>query len=250
MELEKYDLALNYAAKCYNMLQVQDPRLECMLGKIYYKKGDLKKSSYFYSEAFKKAVSPDDLADMIEVFFMNKEYKKVISATCRYDYYDEMQNAKVHYICASAFLNLRKYDDSRAELETASTILSADENLPIDFAEEREIIDEAEQGKYKTFGIEDYIDYELTDEEYMIAQYLDENVEQANKVFETIKTNKDNYTENLKYLLSVTKALFQSYDFDRALDLCSKIDEIFDTEFLSEKDAKVMRKMINNLKRI
>ena len=250
MELEKYDVALNYAAKCHNMLEIKNPRIECILGKIYYMKNDLAKADYFYNEALKDPVSPDDLADMIEVFFKNKEYEKVIFAVQRFDYYDAMQNTKVHYIAAASYLNLGKYDDARNELDLCTTIVSADDNLPIEFAEEREIITEAEKGKKVSFGIEDYVDYDLTDEEYLICEYLDQNITEAERVFDIIETDKENYAYNLKYLLSVTKALFQSYDFDKALEFCERIDEVFDTKLLSKEDAKVMKKMINNLKRI
>ncbi len=250
MEMDKYDLALNYAAKCYNMLIIKNPRIECILGKIYYTKGDLDKADRFYSDAFGNPVSPDDLADMIEVFFEKGEYVKVIGAVQRFDYYDAMQNAKVHYLAAAAYLKLGKYDDARNALQLCTTIVSADENLPIDYEEEREIIDEAENGEDKSFGLEDYVDYESTDEECLIAQYLDQNVIEAEKVFDIIKTDKENYSENLKYLLSVTKALFQSYDFDKGLEFCERLDEVFDTKLLSKEDAKVMKKIINNLKRI
>ena len=251
MELGKFDLAKNYAAKCYNLLQIKNPRLLCMLGKIYYKTGDINRAEYFYDEAFKGTISPDDIEDMILVYYENKAYQKVINALGRYDYYMSNQNAKLHYIAASSYLKLKKYDDSRNELETCTLILDADDNLPIEFAEERRIIDEAEKGKDKTFGLDDYVDYEITDEEYLISQYLDENVDQAYKVLDGLETSTStNYTQDLKYILSVTKILFQACDFDRALEFCEKIDNVFDTKLLSKEDAKTLSKMLNNLKRI
>ena len=250
IEFEKYDLALNYAAKCYNMLAVKNPRIECMLGKIYYMINDLSKSVYFYNEAFNNPVSPNDLADMIEVFFKNQEYKKVITAVNRFNYYDIMQNCKVHYLAAAAYLKLGKFEDSREELELCTTILSGDVNLPIEFVEEREIIDEAEAGEKVSFGLDDYVDYDITDEDFSICEFLDQNVKEAEKVFKIIKEDKENYSNNLKYLLTVTKALFQSYNFEKAGEFCKRIDDAFDTELLSQEDAKVMKKVINNLKRI
>ena len=250
LEISKYDEALNYAAKCYNMLKIKNPRVECILGKIYYMKNDLKKADHFYSEALNNPVSPDDLADMIEVFFKNKEYSKVIFAVKRFDYYDAMQNTKVHYIAAASYLKLGKFEDSRKELELCTTILSADENLPIEFYEEHKIIDEAEKGKNITFDLDDYVDYDATNEECLISEYLDQNIVEAEKVFDLVKNNKDNYANNLKYLLSVTKSLFQSYEFDKAMEFCKKLDDVFDVELLSNKDVKKKKKMINNLKRI
>ena len=70
------------------------------------------------------------------------------------------------------------------------------------------------------------------------------------KTFQITKKDPEEYTNNLKYLLSVTKVLFQSYDFDRGVEFCKKIDEVFDTKLLSKEDAKVMKKMINNLRRL
>jgi len=250
MNLEDYDTALNYAAKCYNMLKVENPRIACILGKIYYKKNDISKAAHFYSEAIKNPVSPDDLADMVEVFFKNGEYYKVLNAVERFDYYDAMQNSKVHYIAAATYLKLGKFNDSRKELEVCTDILTADDNLPIEFAEEREIIDDAEKGKNKSFGLDDYIDYNLTDDEYEISAYLDQNIEEAERVFSIIKNDEKNYANNLKYILSVIKVLFQSFDYDTALNFCERLDEVLDTNLLSQEDAKVMKKMINNLKRI
>ncbi len=249
-EIGKYELAKNYAAKCYNLLQVKNPRVLCILGHIYYKTGDLKQAYYFYNEVINDSVAPDSLIEMAEVFYLSGEYRKALYAVNKYDSYEPMQNARIHYIAAASYLKLKKYDDSRSELDVCTTILSADDGLAIEFEDEREIIDSCEKGKEKSFELDDYVDYELTDDEFVIAQYLDENVAHANNILDNINKDPKEYTNNLKYLLSVTKVLFQSYDFDRGVEFCNKIDKVFDTKLLSKEDAKVMKKMINNLKRL
>ena len=250
MEKEDYEKALNYTAKCHNLLEEKNPRILCMLGKIYYKMNDLKRSEYFYDQAFNYSISPSDLEDMIEVYSINKKYSKVINVLGRYDYYMTFQNPKVHYLGASAYLHLKKYDDSKFELDNCTDILEADENLPIEFADEREIVDDCENGIPRSFGIEDYIEYEVTDDEQTIGMYLDANIEQAERVLEKINTDKETYSSDLRYLLSVTKILFQANNYPKALELCERIDAVLNTDLLDSKDAKVYKKMLNNFKRM
>lgn len=247
---EDYVQAKVFTAKSHNLLKFKNPRVLALLGKVYYKTGDMKNAEKFYDEAYKGTISPEEIEDMIYVYYENKNYNKATDAINSYDYYNKKQNIKLHYLAASAYLHLKRYDDSLEEIKMCSSILDGDGGLPIQFVEEKEIINKAKKQYDVSFDLEDYVDYEIERKDYFLFKDMKDNMRRVYRILEDFENDiYDNYKENLKFVLTMIKLLVYSCEYDQVMKVCTRLDDSFDKDLLPNNEAKNLTKMLNNLKK-
>ena len=253
LEQEDYKTALQYFVKVNNLLRIPSSRIYCLMAYCFMKENKYDRAANLYKLAIENGpIPPTEIETAMVVLSKVGEYDEVIELLKTYDDYDPDDNVHVHYMGARAYLEYDRFDESKDELETCSTILEADNNLGVPFIDEMQAIGAAREGKQATFSIDDYIEYEPTDEENELSKDLDENYDNAIDAIFSLDTE-DNafaYNSKIKYALSVTKMLFVSCNYDRALNLLYLIDEYIDTPLLEEEEQKVYRRMVNNYKLI
>lgn len=249
IEEEDYKTAIQYLSKAVNSLKIIPSRLLNTLACCYKNLGFFEKAAILYKTAYEDGpIGPNEIEDFMEICCLTGEYHMLPELANLYDEYDPGSNVKVHYMASCGYFHADRFDDAKREIQLCSSILN-DQEIPIQFVEERAAIDDAEKGK-KTpgFEIDDYVDYEVTDEE-------EELKEEENLYKKTVamlgsleeENDEDAYNDKIIDALTACKVLLIKKEMDTAIDLMYLIEQYLDTPLLEERKQKVYKRVLHNL---
>ncbi len=243
LEEKQYNDAIDTITKWCQCLNYVHPRAKALLAKCYYKLGNYEKALKLYNEVLEYYIYPVDYEDIIMALYALKRYDEMdVYFEAREEY--DWSSLKVYYVMSLASMQQGKYDKAIEMLKKAQDIGVEVYGVIPDFSREIKILSMMSQGKeVKTFTLDDYIEYGVTDEDTgvleNIKQFRDKYKDDYLSLLLLDISNKNvDKKFKIEYLLTVVRILKGEHAKVNYGPVYEYIDLLLSAKELTEEDVR------------
>lgn len=227
-------------------LQLQtkkDPIFYIKIAAAYEEIGNYAEALHVLEDAEDIYAIPDAYLKMMELFIRCSRFDKVLEYHRKYETYYPLVNSYDYYLVSIAYMNLGRYEEAMAALDTSEAINQEINNIMQSYDKERNILlSLIKKENVQLYGIDDYVSFEIDDVDQdiiiMLDEYLRKSGNDIKKFVLKNLTQFSNIEDTLLYLLNIVKILILSKENND--DVIVFVDEMikkYDTESSTKKRA-------------
>lgn len=256
LESGNYIQAITRYEKSLGLVPYKIPRTVAKIAKCYFELADYKRAWDLFKSIPLTGLYPDDLVLMLESLFRLEEYSKMIPVYKRLEEVSPKYNVRVYYMMSIVFIKLYKYRKAREMLGIAQELNYDYNNAVVEYGEEYRIIEKCEKERNDhCYGMDDFVDLQLSEEEIDIADDLDMYRYQYEEGFitallEDIKKSKRSVKDKIEYLLSVIKILKVQGENENVQNIYDYLEFLMRDSDISKLDQKGFTLAMKNYKKI
>ena len=244
---KKYEDAINLSLYLYSIGKLRNPKLTSLIGTCYFELNDYPMAIEYYTAPKSDYISPEDIYNLIYSYFKLGDYQNALYYIPNYEHYYPDENVKLHYIESICHVKLKEYDEAVDSLESCEAMNVVHYNMPIEYNKEKEIINKIKNGKnIKCYSIDDFVDYELTDEETKLRDEISEGSINVPTLIRKGTIKKTNIKDRIEYLFSCAKVYMQMDKAEEGNEICKFINSLITDPRLEKKEKETFTLRLKN----
>lgn len=249
----EYEDALEDLGKWQEGITYFHPRVNALIAKCLYELGKLEDALELYKRCEEYYLYPTHYEDIMMILYKLGKIEEIES------YYNlrettDYASLKITYMMSVIELNKGHYKKARQFLKTIEERCKDIYEVSPNFTYEYEVIKRASGGEDIKYGIDDYIEYGITDDDKDLIELIDEykrlyQRDYLKMLFITIQNLNESLIDKIEYLLNVIRILKNKHeevskDILEYVDYLMSLDEL---DNLARCRFTVMKKNYQNL---
>ncbi len=244
---KKYNQAINLLLYLYSYGSVPNYKLSSLIGLCYFEQKDYVLAVEYYSKARDGYRSPEDIYNLIYSYFKLGNYKAALKLVPKYEHYYPEENVKLHYIESICYVKLHEYASAIDSLETCEAMNVLNYNMPIAYEREKQIIKKILNGKkIDCYTENDFVDYELTNEEKKLAEDISSGEISVSSIIRKGSLNYHSLNDKIEYLFSCAKVYLQMKKEKEGKELCRFIQTLITDPRLEKEEKETFTLRLKN----
>lgn len=247
IEAKEYEFAIDKLLELYNLGNIPNQFIYNKIGYCYYMNKQYPEAIDYYSKAPEGFISPDDIEYLIYSYFKVGKYEDALRLIPNYEMYYPDENVRLHYIESICHVKLKEFNEAYDSLESCEAMNVVYYNMPIAYNREKEIIDKIKNGKkIDCYSDEDFVSYELTEEETKLASEIAKNKVNLTSLVRSGDLTIHSLKDKIEYLMSCAKVYLQMGLEEEGTKLCKFINAMLQDPRLETKEKEVFTLRLKN----